>query len=59
MRARRTIEAGAGTQFDPIVVAAFQRCFARFLVTQSKYVPLGERPNDPLSSSSRELATAS
>jgi putative two-component system response regulator len=34
-RARRTILAGAGTQFDPVVVAAFRRCFARFAAAQS------------------------
>ena len=36
-RARRAIEEGAGTQFDPVIVAAFQRRFEDFLEVGERF----------------------
>jgi putative two-component system response regulator len=36
-RAKYTIDEGAGTQFDPVVVAAFDRCFDDLARIQSSY----------------------
>ncbi len=36
-RARQTIDEGAGTQFDSVIVAAFQRCFGDFLRIQNEH----------------------
>ena len=35
--AKQAIDDAAGTQFDPVVVAAFNRCFEEILVTQREY----------------------
>jgi HD-GYP domain-containing protein (c-di-GMP phosphodiesterase class II) len=37
-RARRAIEEGAGTQFDPLVVEAFGRRFEEFLCVADRFV---------------------
>ena len=36
-RARQTIDEGAGTQFDPVIVAAFHKCFCDFLSIQNEH----------------------
>jgi putative two-component system response regulator len=36
-RARETINEGAGTQFDPVIVEAFNRCFDDFLRIQNEH----------------------
>ena len=36
-RARQSIDEGAGTQFDSVIVAAFQRCFSDFLRIQNEH----------------------
>ena len=56
--ARQTIEAGAGTQFDPLVVAAFGRCFHDFLAVQGKLESLGPTLDELHLSGSHKRAPA-
>ncbi len=56
--ARRTIQLGAGTQFDAVIVAAFQRSFGEFVATHNKTAETGYAPHDRRSSDRRQLALA-
>lgn len=48
-RAKSTIESGAGTQFDPLIVAAFTNCFDDFLKIQLAYAETEEVVDTALS----------
>jgi len=49
LRAKETIEAGSGTQFDPMVVNAFSDCFEDFLKIQMEHAETDELVSTALS----------